>query len=127
MAPLLKPGGRRLLAAAVPAIISGLLTPINREPINTDAVSVLALALAVYPFALAFACIFGLPLFWVFRRYHLVRWWSAIISGLFAGAAVAIVLVLPHAASAQNVASLAIAGAASALLFYIVWRSSVRA
>jgi len=115
-----------LLAAAVPAIVGGLQTPIYGGIVNTDIVSVFGLALVFYPFSLAFACLFGLPLFWLSRHYHLVRWWSALIAGLLAGAAGAVVIVGPRAAMASNIVTFAIEGAASALLFFVIWRASVR-
>ena len=81
----------------------------------------LAISLVVYPVAFIFACIFGLPLFLLARHLKLVRWWSAIASGLLVGCAVQfLVLNGPH--HFENLLLYAIEGMSSALLFFAVWR-----
>jgi hypothetical protein len=81
----------------------------------------------VYPYALGFICFFGLPLFLVARRYGVLNWWVAACGGILGGCTVELILALPSAFHFENFLVLAIEGLASSLLFFAVWRHSVRA
>lgn len=81
----------------------------------------IVLSLIAYPFAIFFTCIFGLPIFFLARRFRLVNWWSAIASGVLVGCGVQ-VLVLSGTAHIDNLLMYSAEGAASALLFLSVWR-----
>lgn len=81
----------------------------------------LVMSLIAYPYAIVFACVFGLPLFILARRFHLVRWWTAIGSGLLVGS-IAHFTVLSGKFYLDNFLIYISEGVASALLFFMVWK-----
>ena len=84
-------------------------------------IETLIFSLIAFPFAVAFTCIFGLPLFFVARRFHVAKWWSAIACGLLVGLA-AQFIVLSGTSAVENLLLYSLEGVASALLFFSVWR-----
>jgi len=109
-----------LVAAGFGPLVGGTLFYAIRGEFG-DIPMGLTISLAVYPVAFIFACIFGLPLFLLARRFKLVRWWFAIATGLFVGCAVQF-LVLNGTHHLENLLLYAIEGMSSALLFFAVWR-----
>jgi hypothetical protein len=110
-----------LLAAGLgPGLVGGLLEVIPAGIAKTDFTLLLIMSLVVYPFTIFLALIFGIPLFLAFNHFHLVRWWSAILSGLIVGSAAA--FVFAPSPSVWTVETFALEGAGSALLFWVVWR-----
>lgn len=117
-----------LLAAGLGPLVGGSLFYLFRgELTGENAAQMLAMSLLFYPFALVFACLIGLPLFLVARRFQLVRWWSAIGSGLFGGCLVAFLLAPSAPFYPNNYLLGATEGVASALLFFAVWRQGTAA
>lgn len=109
-----------LAAPLGPAFLGALMTPLGDGPINTDLTSVLGQTLVAYPFVLVLGNIVGLPLFLVFRRYDLARWWSAALSGAIAGAFWVGVITLRF--ELRNFVLLGIEGALAGLTFWAIWR-----
>ena len=83
-------------------------------------------SLITYPIALSFTSVFGLPLFFLARRFGLVKWWSAVGCGLLVGCVVQFI-VLGGTAHLDNMLMYSAEGVASALLFFLVWRLGNRA
>ena len=110
-----------LVASALPVFAGALLTPITGGPINTDILSVLGLMPLFYCFSLAAGLLFGIPLFLLFRRYHLVRWWSASAAGIVVGSVVALML-RSNAVQAGDFLVLVPEGAVSGLVFWAIWK-----
>jgi uncharacterized membrane protein YagU involved in acid resistance len=109
-------------AAGFGPLVGGSFFYLVRGELNKDIAAVgLVMSLVAYPYALIFACIFGLPLFILARRFHLVRWWSAVGCGLVVGSVVQFV-VLPGKFYLDNYLLYVSEGIASALLFFAVWR-----
>ncbi|HEX2590991.1 MAG TPA: hypothetical protein VHL34_05825 [Rhizomicrobium sp.] len=79
-----------LLAAIAPAVVGGLLTPIDRD--GPTLRSVLGLFPVFYVFALWAILIVGIPAFFLGRWLDLIRWWSCTVVGLLAGAAIVFIL-----------------------------------
>jgi len=88
---------------------------------SSNVVETLAFSLLVYPFALIFTFVFGLPLFFLARHFHLARWWSAIGCGLLVGCTVQF-LVLSGTADWEDLLLYSAHGVASSLLFFSVWK-----
>ena len=109
-----------LSAPLVPAFLGALMTPLGGGAINTDLTSVLGLTVVVYPFALVLGSIVGLPIFLVFRRYRLVRWWSAVLAGAIAGVFWVGVITLRF--DLRNLVLLTIEGSLGGLVFWAIWR-----
>jgi hypothetical protein len=64
--------------------------------------------------------IVGLPLFFIFRRFGLARWWSACLSGAIAGIFWAEVITLRF--DLRNLALLGVEGALAGLAFWVIWK-----
>lgn len=109
-----------LTAPLVPAFLGALMTPLRGGPVNTDLTSVLGLTVVAYPFTLVLGNIVALPLFFVFRRYDLARWWSAALSGAIAGVFWVGVITLRF--DLHNSVLLGIEGALAGLTFWAIWR-----
>ena len=109
-----------LVAAGFGPLVGGTLFYVVHGELNIIA-SAAVISLIIYPVALIFAGIFGLPLFLLARRFNLVRWWSAIACGLIVGCGVQF-LVLNGTHDFENLLIYAIMGMTSALLFFAVWR-----
>ena len=116
-----------LAAAVVPALMFGLLTPVTTSwgPVNTDVVSVFALAVPGYFYSSFAAAVFGVPAFLVFRRYNLIRWWSTILAGLAVGAGLSLLFTAPQI-QWQAVAIWSFSGALAAWVFWLVWRNAAQ-
>ena len=112
-----------LAAAALPAVVLTLLTPIGDAPINTDPLSVIGLLPIAYLWALSAAVFFGVPMFLLVRRLNMVRWWSAVGSGALVGAVVAVVIGIPNTVQTKDFLLMIPLGAAAALVFWAIWQS----
>jgi len=108
-----------LVAAVPPALMLGLLTPISRE--GPDPVAVIGLFPIGYAFSILFVGVFGVPAFFLARRFRLIRWWSTVTVGFAIGVAAAFILKWPTSATLGEVLPLAITGAVSGLIFWIIW------
>ncbi|MFC5527835.1 hypothetical protein ACFPPA_19000 [Rhodanobacter ginsengisoli] len=109
-----------LVAAGFGPAVGGTLFSALRGEFG-DIPTGLMISLAVYPVAFIFACIFGLPLFFLARRFKLVQWWFATASGLLVGCA-AQFFMLNGTHHLENLILYALEGISSALLFFTVWR-----
>ncbi|WP_136662439.1 YdiU family protein [Pseudomonas leptonychotis] len=114
-------------ASIFPAIAGAVLTPIMGGVINTDIVSVLGLSFVFYPFSFMATLIFGVPLFLIFQHYQLVRWWSAIISGVITAILITVCLRLPSGPHASDFAVMLPIGALSGSSFWLIWKHGASA
>jgi RHS repeat-associated protein len=64
----------------------------------------------------------GLPAFFLFLRFRIIRWWSVLGSGLAIGARMGVIVGTPSRAQVPDMLLMAAAGAASALGFWFIWR-----
>jgi len=108
-----------LAASLIPALLFAVFTPLSG---TLDIKSFLGTFLIAYLFSAIATAVFGVPIFLLFRRFGIITWWSALAGGFLAGALVSIVIRLP---GPPNVRDLVIDGpiaAASALVFWLIWR-----
>jgi hypothetical protein len=109
------------LAAGFGPMVGGTAYYLARGELgSSNVVETIVFSILAYPFALIFTCVFGLPIFFLARRFHLAKWWSAIGCGLLVGCAVQF-LVLSGTAAWENLLLYAAQGIATALLFFSVW------
>ena len=112
-----------LVAAVLPALMLGLLTPVvSRGPLNSDPLSVFTLSLAAYPFACLAELLFAVPAFLALLLFNLFRWWTAVASGLLVGAVVDVVIGYPTPIQPRHLLLMAMMGGVSALIFWLIWR-----
>ena len=114
---------------AIPAVIGAFLTPITQE---FDIVTVVGFAAIFYVITGAVTAALAVPIFYWLRRRNLVRWWTALSTGLFIGVLVALSIRLPNIRYLagdilrHDISLLGFEGAASALVFWIIWKSGSR-
>jgi hypothetical protein len=120
-----------LVAPIVPALGAGLTTPIVGT--SPSAKVVIALFPIAYEISFVAILVVGVPLFLIGRRLRLIRWWTALITGLVAGVVVALVfqwdLLTDVPTEPLNVQPATLLlygteGALAAFLFWLVWRQS---
>jgi hypothetical protein len=75
-----------------------------------------------YYFSAMAAVLFGLPIFLVLLSFKLIRWWSALATGLVIGALMGIIVKSPQPIHFPEMLFLASTGAASTLGFWLIWR-----
>jgi hypothetical protein len=93
----------------------------------TDPISIILGFTIGYFYSGAFAFPFAVAAFVVGRRLRLIRWWSTIITGFAIGAIVILIVGYRAPIKLSTVAIYALIGAASALMFWVIWeqRASV--
>jgi hypothetical protein len=108
-----------LLVAFVAALIHAIFAPLAE---SRSALAGVVVSLFVYlPFSTGFTLLFGVPLFLAFDRLGKLSLVNSAIAGLIGGAAVSFVIRLPNYPPVKELLGDAIAGAASGLVFWIVW------
>ena len=81
--------------------------------------------LAMYVPAAFFTLLFGLPMFLLFLRFRLIRWWTVLASGFAIGGIVALILQSPNFFPIE-IFWTALAGMAGAFCFWICWQLGER-
>lgn len=90
--------------------------------------AILGLTPVVYNVIFWFGIVVGLPLFLLGRKFHLIRWWTAISAGSATGVLASLTLGLTHLSRLKipsesvALAFTGILGGMSGLLFWAVWR-----
>jgi hypothetical protein len=77
-----------------------------------------------FVFSFPFAFFLGLPIFFLLRWMHMVRWWSAILVGLPVGALADLTFQRFHHFHLGEVLRYGLLGAAAAVAFWLCWRRS---
>jgi hypothetical protein len=108
-----------LTAPVVPLVTGAILTPGMG---SFDFLTILVFAVIFYGISAVVTAAFGAPIFVWLLRINLVRWWSALLAGIVVGAAVAVIVRLPNLASLHDVWLLGLEGAASAFVFWLIWK-----
>jgi hypothetical protein len=107
-----------LVVPLVPAIIfavrNSLVSP-------QDVVARVEMVPLVYLPAVLVTAVFGLPVFFLFFRFRLIRWWTTLVAGLAIGALVGVIVESPNLQGAEILFT-AVTGAIAALGFWLIWR-----
>lgn len=102
-------------AAIVPALATAIADAQGR-----GGVSVLAtLTLIYYPFSIVFFFWLAIPMYFLFKKHRLIRWWSASAMGLLAGLSIGLLLYWPRMSFVLFYVGV---GALSGLVFWFIWR-----
>lgn len=104
-----------LLAPLVPAVMLSLT---STDLTNGGWKVTYAWVIVFYHFTLIVTGALGVPLYLAVRRWGQITWWSVLLSGAAAGTALCTVIQ----ATARPALFGAGAGAAEALVFWIIWR-----
>jgi hypothetical protein len=109
-----------LAASLVPPIVFLILAP--GDP-RVGAFEFLGVFLGLFFFSAVAVALLGVPTFLLLFRLRMVRWWSALATGLGAGALVGYFLRAPNRAEIYDVLTMAFAGGAAAFAFWLVWET----
>jgi hypothetical protein len=117
---------RRVTAGVVGFAVAPLVPAIFFAVRNSlvgpwDVVARVAMVPMVYLPSALFTVVFGLPIFFLFLRFRLIRWWSVLGAGLGIGALVGVIVQSPNL-QPPEILFTAVTGAASALCFWLFWR-----
>lgn len=74
-----------------------------------------------YSFSFMAMILFGLPIFLLFRRYNVVKWWSTLGAGIIVGALAAVIFMLPNAVQIGGLITMSVMGGASSFVFWLIW------
>lgn len=107
-----------LVAPLVPATVVALGMPITGD--SWDIVNRVVMIPFFYGYSVAAAMLLGVPIFLLFLRFGLLRWWSTIAAGIAIGAAVAFI-VFSHL-TVSGLIIMALHGGVSAFVFWLIWR-----
>ena len=108
-----------LVASLIPAVLFAVFTPMTG---TLDLRSALGTFRVTYPFSAIATILFGAPAFLALRRFGLIKWWSTLGVGFCLGALVAVVMRLPNQVDVHDLLTFAPMAAASAFVFWLVWR-----
>lgn len=113
-----------LAASLVPPTVLSAIAPLSDE---LTIVSFAGSFLVSYPFSLAFVMVLGIPTFLLLRRFGTGWWWLILPIGFFLGSLVLMAFQSPIYLTFREVALYGSLGAASALVFWLIWRRSKNA
>jgi hypothetical protein len=99
------------LVAAIALIVIGAIK--NGDDLLD--ITALSWGIITYCYTLGVTLIIGLPVYLILKRFNIVSWWSAILTGSFSGAMTLFIF------DALNPLVIAIGGL-SGLVFWLVWR-----
>jgi hypothetical protein len=118
---------RRITAGVVgflvaPLISALILAATTRLFEPSDIVARIGMVPVFYYFSGMATVLLGLPAFFLFLRFKIIRWWSVLTGGLVIGALMGAIVGAQNHAQLPNVLFMAATGAASALGFWLIWR-----
>lgn len=111
------------VAAVLPAVVMGLVWPLSGAH---DLRSIAGTMIVALPFSIMAVLLFGVPAFFLLRRFRPGRWWAAALVGLVLGIFVACALRLPNFPDPQMFLTMGPLGALSAVVFWSIWRLGLR-
>jgi hypothetical protein len=107
------------IAALVPIVTMSPIDP----PVANDLGTYLVIVGIIYFWILGYMLIVGLPTYFLFKRWNLIRWWTLMLVGLLMGTLVGYVFKFPLLKSPVD--SALIQGPScslSGLVFWLIWR-----
>jgi hypothetical protein len=106
-----------LAASIVPALVLSVLAPLSG---SHDIESISLTFVLYFQAAMGAVVLFGMPTFFVLRRFAPGKWWMAVTAGLTLS--IPLVLLIPGRPNLAAIAIFAPLTALSALVFRLVWR-----
>jgi hypothetical protein len=107
-----------LVASVIPALFMAVIWPLSQKH---DLVSIAGTFIVFFPFSAGATIVIGLPIFLLTSHYRLLRWWTALASGLFAGAIVAFAIRGPHFLNSKDFLIFVPLGAVTSMTFFLIW------
>ena len=110
-----------LVASLIPALLFSVLSPVSG---GTDIIAMLRLLPGFYVFSLLATVVLAVPVFLLFLRFRLVRWWSVLGAGFGIGALIGFIVRSPNPVQIRDVLVMSLTGVAAALGFWLVWNQA---
>jgi len=107
-----------LVAPLVPVFVGVARAPPSK---SADLGVFVVMGVIVYCYSCFLTALFGVPIYLLLDRKRLVRWWSAMLTGLFVGCLIAVLLRLPHPALIADFLVQAPTGALAGIVFWLIW------
>jgi hypothetical protein len=107
-----------LAASVVPPVVLSLTFPLSGQ---LTLESLIGSFVVSYGFSALFIVLFGVPSFFLFRRFAPGHWWSVTPVGFILGMLTSIA-VQPNSVSLKPTVIYGLIGAATVLVFWLVWR-----
>jgi hypothetical protein len=104
-----------------PLIAALILSATTRLVPPSDIIARIGMLPVFYYFSAVATCLLGLPVFLIFRRLRLLRWWSVLASGFVIGALMGALVGESNHAQLPDMLLMAGAGAVAALGFWAIW------
>jgi hypothetical protein len=101
-----------LIASIFPAVV---LTILEVPEGYLDVKAFLGWTLIAYFFTFGVTVVIGLPAYLLLKRFHLVTWWSAMLTGILGG----VVMVYMSKSLTPSVVPV---GGLAGLVFWLIWR-----
>lgn len=111
-----------LTAFVLAPLISTLIYFFTATDLPDDIIDLSVALLLFYFFCSLATLVFGMPLYFLLRRFKLVSWWSTGLSGVIIGAIVAILVSLQHPVHDRSLVFYCGIGAVTGLAFWLIRR-----
>lgn len=109
-----------LVAFVLAPLISTLIYPFASTDLPDDFIDLTVALLLFYFFCSLTTLVFGMPLYFLLRRFKLVSWWSTTLSGIIIGAIVAVLVSLQNPVHERSLAFFCSVGAITGLAFWLI-------
>jgi hypothetical protein len=111
-----------LIAPLVPGVVGTALDP----PSKAADLPLFALMCAVvYIYSFILMTLLAVPAYLFLRKNNLVRWWSALLTGLALGCLMGIIFRLPNQPQIGDIFRMGFMGASAGFVFWLIWSRGV--
>lgn len=111
-----------LIAPLVPVVVGIALGPPSKA---ADLGLFVVMGTFVYIYSFILMALFGVPAYFLLRRINLVRWWSALLTGLALGCLMGTIFRLPNQPQIGDIFTMAFMGASAGFVFWLIWSRGV--
>lgn len=108
-----------LIAFALAPLITTIVYFFAASDLPTDVIDLSVALLLFYFFCSLATLVAGMPLYFLLRRFNLVRWWACTLGGIVIGAIVAFLVSLNNPVHGRSLAFYATAGAITGFGFWL--------
>ena len=110
-----------LTAFVLAPLVSALIFPFTSPALHDmDIVDFMVSVLLFYFFCSLATLVFGMPLYFLLRRFKLVAWWSTTLCGVIIGAIVAVLVSLQNPVHDRSLVFFCEVGAVTGLCFWLI-------
>lgn len=126
MIPKSRTATATLTAFVLAPLISTLIYALTSTDLPDDIIDFTVALLLFYFFCSLATLVFGMPLYFLLRRFKLVSWWSTGLSGIIIGAIIAVLVSLQHPVHDRSLIFYCGIGAVTGLGFWLIRRLGLK-